>query len=329
MRPAVLSAIMLLAAPSGVSAFLFGKISDKEAAEMLGRMADAFDRGDCSSVAALSEDLFNEKPPSDIREKAYYYLGRCYEVQGATDKAVTIYNLAYGLYPDNKFFSSRLSAIYLHAGFYAEAIPLFKRMLQDRADDIAANAGLGRCYASLGFLSKAKLYYSRAVVLGEFKDMGLLKEYASWMLKKRDWEEAELILNYAVRLDSGDAQLRESLSRAAAGRGDYGEAAGRLREAVNLAPADRSLALALALAELLDGNYEAALAAVPSAKGEKNALALVVRGMALHKKGDRDGAVGCFRKASISGGRSFVAAFAAALAAGGTEPEGAYARKIP
>ena len=329
MRTAVIAALLLLGDPSGARAFLFGKISDKEAAEMLDRMEDAFGRGDCSAVAALSENLFNEKPSSVIRKKAYYYLGRCYEAQGATDKAVTIYQLAYGLYPENRFFSARLSAIYLRSGFYDEAIPLFERALRDRSDDISANAGLGRCYASLGFLSKAKVYYSRAVVLGEFKDMALLKEYSSWMLRKRDWEEAELILGYAAELDPGDAHIWESLGRSAAGRGDYGEAAVHLREAVKLAPSDRVLALELALTELLDGSYEAALAAVPSAQGEKSVLALVVRGMALYKKGDKTGALECFRGASLLKKRSFAAEFSAALARGLSGPKGEHARKIP
>ena len=308
---AVLAALLLAAVPSGAAAFLFGGTSDKKAGDMLGLMTVSFDRGDCPAVADMSVALFSEKPPPAIREKAYSYLGRCYESQGLPDKAITMYKLAFGLYPENRFFPSRLAAIYLRSGFYDVAAPLFEKALKDRSDDIEANAGLARCSASLGFLAKAKVYYSRAAILGEFGDQALLKEYAFWMLRKRDWEEAELILGYAVKLAPGDAWPREALARAAAGRGDYKKAAAHMREAVSLDASDRALPLELALTEFLGGEYDAALASVTGV--EDNALALVIRGMALQKKGDKALSLEYFRKASAFNDRPFIAAFAAAL----------------
>ncbi len=314
---AFLAALLLAAAPSSGAAFLFGGVSDKKAGDMLGLMEAGFDRGDCPAVVVMSGALFGEKPPSAVREKAYSYIGRCYESQGLPDKAITVYKLAYGLYPENKFYPSRLAAIYLRSGFYEVAIPLFEKALRDRSDDIGANSGLARCYASLGFLIKAKDYYSRAAILGDFRDADLLKEYAGWMLRKRDWEEAELILGYAGKVAPGDAWICEASARAAAGRGDYKKAAAHLREAVKLAPSDRPLALELALAEFLGGNYDAALALCQVNGRDENALALVIRGMVLQKKGDKARALEYFRKASAFSDRPFIAAFAAALSGSG------------
>ena len=313
----ILTVLLLAAAPSSAAAFIFGGISDKKAADILGLMTASFASGDCPAVVGMSGALFGEKPPPAVREKAYSYIGRCYESQGLPDKAITVYKLAYGLYPENKFFPSRLAAIYLRSGFYEVAIPLFEKALRDRSDNIEANSGLARCYASLGFLIKAKNYYSRAAILGDFGDADLLKEYTGWMLRKRDWEEAELILGYAIKLAPRDAWIREASARVAAGRGDYKKAADHLREAMNLDPLDPALALELALTEFLGGDYDAALASCPADGGEDNALAFVIRGMALQKKGDKLRALEYFRKASASKERPFIAAFAAALAGSG------------
>jgi len=312
-RVVMLTAALLV--PVNAAAFLFGGISDKKAEDMLAGMAANFENGDCRSVAEISQTLFREKPSSAIREKAYSYIGRCYESQGLPDKAITVYKLAYGLYPENDFFAARLASIYLKTGFYATAVPLFEKVLKGRSDDVEANSGLARCYASLGFLSKAKPYYSRAAILGDFGDLSLLKEYAAQMLRKRDWEEAALIADYALKLAPGDAALYEVMARVAAGRGDYKQAAAHMRAAVKLKSSGTELVLELALLEFLGGNYEAALSALPAAGTEHGALSLVIRGMALYKKGERARALEYFKEAAGSG-QSFISAFAAALAKG-------------
>jgi len=304
--------LLLLLVPANAAAFLFGGISDKKAEGMLNGMSANFEKGDCQAVSEISASLFKEKPSSAIREKAYSYMGRCYEAQGLPDKAITVYKLAYGLYPESDFFAGRLASIYMKTGFYATAVPLFEKALRGRSDDPEANAGLARCYASLGFLSKAKPYYSMAAILSDFGDLDLLKEYAAQMLRKRDWEEADLIADYAVKLAPGDAGPREVKARVAAGRGDYKRAAAQMRAAVKLSPSDAELSIELALMELLGGNSEAALADIPVTGTEHGGLASLVRGMALHKKGERARALEYFKEAAGSS-RPFIAAFAAAL----------------
>ena len=306
---------LLLLAPLNAAAFLFGGISDKKAEDILGAMSANFEKGDCQAVAEISQNLFNEKPSSAIREKAYSYLGRCYEAQGMYDKAITVYKLSHGLYPENDLFTGRLAAIYLKTGFYDIAVPLFEKVLKDRSYDIEANAGLARCYASMGFLSKAKIYYSMAAILGNFGDLGLLKEYAAQMLRKRDWEEAGLIAGYGVKLAPGEADFYKVMARVAAGRGDYKAAAGHMRSVIKREPSGAGLALELALMELLAGNYDAALDAIPAGQ-TRSALSLVIRGMALHKKGERVRALGYFKEAAAASGDPFVSAFAAALVKG-------------
>jgi len=304
---------LLFLAPLNAAAFLFGGISDKKAESMLDAMSVNFEKGDCRAVAEISKGLFGEKPSSAIREKAYSYLGRCYESQELYDRAITVYKLAHGLYPENDLFSGRLAAIYLKTGFYDIAVPLFEKVLKSRSYDVEANSGLARCYAAMGFLSKAKTYYSRAAILGDFSDLGLLKEYAFDMLRMRDWDEAGLIAGYGLKLAPRDSGFYEVLARVSAGRGDYKAAAGHLHAAIKLEPADADLALELALVELLAGEPSAALGSVPATGTRHRALALVIRGMALHKKGDRAMALGCFKEAAGSG-EPFIAAFAAALA---------------
>lgn len=292
----------------------FGLRSEGGAPELLAAMKADFENGNCTAVAAGGEALFKEKPFSETRVAAYKYMGQCYEKQELPDKAIGVYRLGRGLYPDDRFFPARLAAIYLKAGFYSTAAPLFKEALDYRSDDIEANAGLGRCYAEIGFLARSKDYYARALILGDFKDLDLLKEYARWMIRKRDWGEAELILSKALEQDPGNAEFYALLSRIASGKGDYGAAAARLSQALERCPGNRGFTLERALVLLLAGDADGALGAagIFLKDGARDPFASLIKGLALHKKGDQAGAKAALAAAGGEEG-SFVARLAGTL----------------
>jgi len=295
----------------------FGLSSEGRAPELLAAMKKDLENGNCAEVAAGSEALFGEKPFAETKMQAYKYLGQCYELQELPDKAISVYKLCRGLYPEEKFFPARLAAIYLKAGFYSTAAPLFKEVLGGRSDNIEANAGLGRCYAEIGFLERAKEYYAKAIILGDFKDQGLLKEYAWWMIRKRDWGEAELILARALERDPGDAGLYAALARIAAGKGDYASAAARLSQALERRPGDRGYTLERALVLLLSGDAGAAEAAAGSFlkdPAHKDPLASLIKGLALYRKGNLAAARPLLAAAGEEEG-SFTARLAGALLA--------------
>ena len=299
---AALAFLLLAAAVPGVSAFPFFGRSDVKAETDLHGMSDAYGRGECDTVLELADPFFGEKPPSAMREEAYGYIGSCYENLGSLDKAIGLYKLALGLYPDNSLFSYRLALIYNQAGFPENAVPLFLKILGNSPDDAGANLGLARAYYTLGFLAKAGNNYSRVAVLQGFSDAGVLEEYAFCMLKKRDWEQALLIAGKGESAAPGRKVWPLIEARVRAGQGAYPAAVAALDEAVKREPS-RLLRLERALYLLLGGSAqkaaEAADAELAAAPGDP--LASMVKGMALYSSGRKQEAAPYF-SAARSGG---------------------------
>ncbi len=314
--------LLLLFCAGRADAFLFGGSSDRKAGELLGELRAARDRGDCAAVGRLSEAFFAEKPPAAMREEVYACVGACYERGGLTDKAISTYRLALELYPRNHVFAAGLAGIYNASGFHAKAAPLFLKVLEGRPDDVQACLGLARAYAALGFHARAKTYYSRAVVLRDFSDAGLLKEYAGAMLRKRDWDEALFIAGKGEALLPGDAAWPLARARALYGRGDYYKALPELEAALLLAPS-RALRLERALCLLMAGLPRRAIAAAETelAADPADPLASIVKGMALYNLGEKAAAAPYFKAAGAGGPftAAVAAAFAVAPAPAGTE----------
>jgi tetratricopeptide (TPR) repeat protein len=293
---------LLLAVAAPAEAFLFGGASDKKAAAVLSGMRSAFGRGDCDSVLDISDSFLEEKPSAGLREEAYGYMGRCYENQGLADKAIGLYKLALGLYPGNILFAGRLAAIYNQAGFSADAVPLFLKVLDIRSDDIDANLGLGRAYASLGFYSKAKGFYSRAVVLQDFGDPAVLREYAFCMLKKGDWGEAVYIAGKGAQAEPGSSDWKLIEARSLAGQGDYRKAVADMDAGINISPS-RRLRLERALYLLLSGDKRLAAEAADRelAVDGTDPLASLIKGMSLYSLGEKTEAARYFEAARAGG----------------------------
>lgn len=286
MRPAAALLLALwLAAPAG--AFLFGGAAEERAGALLAELRSAYEAGDCQTALALSEKFFAEKPSGRLREEAYGYAGRCHEAGGAVDKAISLYKLALGLYPENALFSHRLALIYNRAGFQQLAVPLFLKVLVAAPDDIEANLGLARAYASLGFLTRARDHYSRAVILQYFQDPAALEEYARCMLRKGDWGEAIFVASKGAETMPGSAVWPALEARAMAGQGKYQPALSLLEAAIRLEPS-RALRLERALYLLMGGLPARALAAAEAElSAGPDALASLVKGMALYALGRR------------------------------------------
>lgn len=288
--------------PADGFCFFFGRGADRTP-EMLEAIRADFEKGDCASVFEKAGSFLNERPSSELKEKAYQYMGRCYEREGLADRAISLYQLASGLYPENCFFAARLAGIYLDTGFYENSITLFTKILSVRQDDLEANLGLARAYARLGFLSRAKTHYSMAVALTDFGDPAVLAEYASVMIKKRDWPEALMLAEKGRQAGPADAFWPRTLARIAAGKGDYKKAWAYMNSALKLSPESRPLALERALYLLLSGNTGAAVTGVDEtlANIPNDPLASLIKAMALFKEGKISQARSFFELAAQNG----------------------------
>lgn len=324
MRPALPLALLLcLAQPA--SAFFFGKTSDRRAGELLAAARAAHEAGNCAASLELSEKLLAEKPPAAMREEAYGYMGRCYEASGSVDKSISLYKLAIGLYPENRVFAQRLALIYNAAGFPQLAVPLFGKVLAVRGDDIEANLGLARAYAAQGFLGRAKAHYSKSVILQDFRDAAALEEYARWMLRKGDWQEAVYIAGKGAQAAPRSSAWPLLEARALAGQGKYYKAIEAAEAAIRLEPS-RSLRLERALYLLMGGLAKRAMeAADAELSAGADPLASMIKGLALYSLGRKAEAAPLLAAGRETG--PFSDKVAAALLAGNPKaPEGTCAK---
>lgn len=309
----IVSLFPLLFLPSDGFCFFFGRGPDKTPVLFEAMRAD-FEKGDCASVLGKADAFLKEGPSPGLKETAYQYMGRCYESEGLDDKAISLYKLASGLYPENAFFAARLAGIYLETGFYGNSVALFLKVLSVRPDDLQANLGLARAYARLGFFSRAKPYYSRTVALTDFGDPAVMREYAALMIKKRDWSEAIMLAEKGRQAEPSAAFWPQTLARVWAGKGDYKKAWAYMNSALKLSPESRPLALERALYLLLWGNTgEAQSEANLLLAGDPNdPLAGLIKAIALFKDGKKDQAQSYFESAAETGG-PFTAKIAAAF----------------
>jgi tetratricopeptide (TPR) repeat protein len=305
--------LSLACVPMKADCFIFGR-GPERAAEIFALIDADFKRGDCQAVLDRAPALFSEATSSQPNETVYMYMGACYERAGLSDKAVGLYKMAFGLYQKNYFFAGRLAEIYLSAGFYGEAISLFSKILSDRPDDLAANLGMARAQTRLGFLSRAKTYYSRYTALSDFNDMPAMKEYAQTMLLKRDWREASMLAEKGLSRAPTDIFWPKIMARLCAGQGKYREAIEYLNRSLAVSPGERQALLERALYALLSGHSVEALADSESAlrvRGD-DPLAALIKGLALFRVGEADKAREWF-EAARKGGEPFTAQIAGAF----------------
>ncbi|OGS11145.1 MAG: hypothetical protein A2234_02535 [Elusimicrobia bacterium RIFOXYA2_FULL_58_8] len=315
MNPAILIFSLALAVPSAAMAFPFSGASGKKAAEQLGAMRSVFAKGDCAAVQEIFTAL--ELPGGPMREEAYGYAGQCYEKGGLTDKAINLYKLALGLYPENTFFAARLADIYNESGFYESAAILFLKILALRKDDVGANLGLARAYSRLGFLARAREFYSRTAALQNFAVPQVMREYAACLLKQRNWEAAAAVNAKGAAAEPGEAFWPLMSARTLAGQGKYLEAVSAMEAAVRLAPS-RQRRLERAMYLLLGGRPALAIEAADAelAAGGSDPFAASVKALALYAMGEKKKAEPYFSAAAA--GKTFTGKLAAAfLAAGG------------
>ncbi|HAH33114.1 MAG TPA: hypothetical protein DCL44_12450 [Elusimicrobia bacterium] len=301
MRKNILLFLLFFLPADGIC-FFFSRGSDKTP-EMFESIRTDFEKGDCACVLEKADALLKEGPSSEIKETAYQYMGSCYEREGLADRAISLYKLASGLYPENRFFSARLAGIYLDTSFYENAVTLFTKIVSVRSDDLEANLGLARAYARLGFLSRAKTYYSMSVALTNFGNPEALREYALLMIKKRDWPEAEMLAAKGRESEPSDAFWPRIQAKVWAGKGNYKKAWAYMNSAIKLAPESRPMALERALYLFLAGNTAAAIVEADAAlaKVPNDPLAELIKAMALFNEGKTGQARSLFESVSRDG----------------------------
>lgn len=301
LRPA---ALLLLLAVSPSAAFLWEKKTDPAHEKLMEAAVARLDDGDCAGAVDSINSLLAMDPSREIKERAYYCLGKCHEALGSPDRAISAYRLGAALYPDNALFPKALAELYLANGFYDKAADIYRELVgkaparrrapctdcgESRPDPSSyqLNLGLARSYAGMGALAEAAAGYAAARASGG-GDAAFMAEYARCLEAMRDFGGAMALLAEARAAAPGDKALPRLMARVSARTGAYGRAAGLADEACGPVCRDAGLLFEKGVYLLMAGDRAGALAAldaaVPLLHEEDQSLALV-RALALRGLG--------------------------------------------
>lgn len=309
--PAIL---LLLLAVSPSDAFFWKKKPDPAHEKLMEAAVTRLNEGDCSGAVGSINSLLALGPSREIKERAYYCLGKCHEALGASDRAIGAYRLAAALYPDNTLFPKALAELYLANGFYDKAADIYRPLVRKDPSSSQLSLGLARSYAGLGALSEAADSYAAARASGA-GGSDFLAEYARCLEAMRDFPGALALLTEARAAAPADKALPRLMARLSARTGSYGRAAGLADEACGTLCRDGGLLFEKGMYLLMDGDRAGALAAFDAAapllpEGDQ-ALALA-RGLALRGIAGRAAEAAAELETASGGESGFLAGLARA-----------------
>lgn len=273
----------------------------------------SFAGGDYRKTIETINKLTQQRLPSKIQRRAYWYLGQSYERTMNLDKALSTYQLAVHLYPSEQRFILALAGLYHKAGLDEKARPLFEETLEKDGKNAAAHAGLAATLETLGFLSLASDHYRAALGIEDY-DSSLWLTHASCLAKQRRFTEAENAALQARDLNPASADAWLMLAVISFGRGNLTEALNRAEKANSISPGRRDIILrkALWLTEAGKTKEASETAGIILSKNPGDALALLATALAGIKAGKPQEAAAYLKKIHAENA-SFIAAAAAAM----------------
>ena len=228
----------------------------------------------------------------------YFQLGDEYFRAGNQEKAIYWYELALERHAGYRPAVKQLSAIYIGAGKYTQAIELLRRAVLQPPADADLFTDLGDAYLHQGRLAEAQPELRKALELrpNQAESQNLLGLIA---VRNHDPRLAETLFRSAIRSQPDNAEAHYNLGNVLAGNHAYDEAEFHFRRAVKIQPgyeeALRSYGLMLALRRNYDQavtELRAALKANPSDAEAHSDLADI-----LAPQGDMQGAAEQYRAA--------------------------------
>ena len=270
---------------------------DKVAQGLFEEMEQAYNNQDCNLYHELYEKFSAEKPSSSLREKAYYYAGMCYEKHNIADKAINIYKLASGIYPNNMAFSYRLAIIYYQTGFYENALNNFEAVIHEHYQEKGALAGAARASAGLGRMEQAAKYYTKALSIDFEKDEtdfdenseeNLIKELSLCLIDSARYEEAREFIDKGYSINQS-AVWHNLSAKSYAAEGNFLKAAEEMSNVLKKEN-NRNNRLSKAFYNYWAGNIKQAEIAADKelSVNSYDYLASFLKGMCLRSEGNTD-----------------------------------------
>lgn len=215
---------------------------------------ELFDSGKYALVISqLQEDAIQELPRTD-RARAYRLLGQSHERLGAIEKALSVYQLAEGLYPKDINILSDLAGLLHRNQLDERASSYYQRILDIHPNNATARLGLAEIAHTQGSLSSSAEHYEKA--LKELvSDPLAWRDYAEVLAERRDFKKASAAIHRSLDL-AHDVDSLLDLALFDRRQGLLAEAYQWLEEAMRLAPGRMDLRLRHALWLLEDSQFQ-------------------------------------------------------------------------
>ncbi len=178
-----------------------------------------------------------------IQSRAYWYLGQSYERTMNLDKALSTYQVAVQLYPDEKRFLLALAGLYHRIGLADRGRPLFEKVLELDPGNPDAHIGLAEAFEKLGFLSLASGHYRTALESTDYKAPDLWLKAAVCLFKQGRFVEADNAAMQARDISGGDADTWLVLARISFQQGKLTQALDRLDRADKISPGRKDIVI--------------------------------------------------------------------------------------
>lgn len=251
---------------------------------------------------------------SEVQSRAYWYLGQSYQRTMNLDKALSTYQVAAQLYPDEKRFLLALAGLYHNVGLADRARPLFEKVLELDPGNPDAHIGLAETFEKLGFLSLASNHYRTALESMDYRNATLWLKAAKCLFGQRRFVEADNAAMQARDISGGDADTWLVLAIISFHQGKLTQALDRLDRADKISPGRKDILIRKSLWSGAAGDIEGARSSVMSvlSKNPKDPLALWALAWLEMKAGRISGSIASLEKISGSG-PSFIMDVASAM----------------
>jgi tetratricopeptide (TPR) repeat protein len=185
------------------------------------------------SEASLWEDAVRKAPNSSF---GHYYLGKAYEGEGLTEKAIDAYKASIRLNPEAIWTHNKLAALYFINSMFDKAIVHYKLSLELDPEDVVGYINMGKAYMEKGLIKNADEQFRTALRVDPdnaalYSDIGNAYLQGGYVDKAIEHFETALRLN-----PENEAIAHNNLGAAYQSKGLFEKAVEHYRLAAELEP---------------------------------------------------------------------------------------------